>query len=204
MGLEALQLPASEVDQAFLLSLVAAHLDSGDDRFQASRALVGRYSRLETLLYAPPGTTSLRNIAISDDVVAATTTQGDGTSILLRWPPGTGEDPTVTRLPAAVGDAPPISFLDDGRLLIGEPNKQGGASIETIDADGTTVASFPRAVAIDIDGGTVAESSGAGGITLSDLDSGAPLASVSGAPLASVSGSYVDLRFGRVAAATGG
>ena len=43
----------AELDEAFLLSLAAADLQDDDDasRFQASRALIGRYSRLVALLH---------------------------------------------------------------------------------------------------------------------------------------------------------
>ena len=52
LGLAALELPAGEIDQALLGSLAGAGLDSGDNaqRFRASRALIGRYSRLDKLL----------------------------------------------------------------------------------------------------------------------------------------------------------
>ena len=70
IGLASLDLPASDVDQAFLLSLVAADLDrgGGPERYRASRTLIGRYSRLDELLYAGDGdTVGLRGIAISPD-----------------------------------------------------------------------------------------------------------------------------------------
>ena len=59
LGLAALDLPAGELDEAFLLSLAAADLQGDDDasRFQASRALIGRYSRLEALLHPAEGAT---------------------------------------------------------------------------------------------------------------------------------------------------
>src|SRR3954452_2725875 len=115
LGLAALELPAGEIDQAFLWSLVGAGLDSGGNaqRFRASRALIGRYSRLDKLLYAPPGTSSLPNVATSaEGLVAATRTQEDGTTALLTW--GSGdirEPPTITALPAGLGLPTAVSFV---------------------------------------------------------------------------------------------
>ncbi len=109
-------------------------------------------------------------------------------------PPAPSESRTEIPLDQFPGAAPRISFLDGGRLLIGEPS---GGGVVTVDADGTDVESFPGAVAIDIHTGTVAESTPAGGINLSDLDSGALLASAVDAGDVAV-----DLQFGRVAAAS--
>src|SRR4051812_8029749 len=48
VGLAALDLPASDIDRALLMSLVSANLADHDDpnRFQAAQVLIGRYSRL--------------------------------------------------------------------------------------------------------------------------------------------------------------
>jgi len=195
LGLAALDMPASDVDQAFLLSLVAAGFDDGDDadRFQASRALIGRYSRLDQLLHAERDTASLRDVAIRDDgLIAAISTPGDGTTALLIWPAGARADPTVTTLPAGVGGAPPVAFIPGGRILVGRP----GGDVATIDDDGTGLAPFSETLAVDLDGGIVAAPAADGSVTLSDLETGATLATADDAGAAS---GVVDLRYGRLA-----
>ena len=115
-GLAALDLPASEVDQAFLLSLVAADLDSGDDaeRFQASRALIGRYSRLDTLLHAP-WTRRACAASPSRSTAWSPPRRHKATGhVLLTWPAGTRESPTVIALAQLPRRRPAISFLDGG------------------------------------------------------------------------------------------
>jgi WD40 repeat protein len=194
LGLTALDLPASEVDQAFLLSLVAADLDTGDDAddFQASRTLIGRYFGLDKLLYAPPETTSLNNIAISDDGVIAATTGHD----LLTWPAvGARDAPSVTDLRDHVGDEiSAISFLDGGRLLVEGSNSTG---VVRIDGDGSDFEPFPDVVDIDTDARLLAERTTSGAITLTDLDSGSLLARVD-----AINDVRSDLRYGRLAIAS--
>ena len=69
LGLAALDMPASDLDEALLVSLAASRLDpdAGPERFLASRTLLGRHSRLVTLLHTPPelGEPSVRGVGIS-------------------------------------------------------------------------------------------------------------------------------------------
>src|SRR4029078_13745611 len=70
VGLQALDEPASALDRALLLSLAAAGLDkdAGSDLFRSRRTLIGRYSRLDTILSAPAhagALTSIRGLALS-------------------------------------------------------------------------------------------------------------------------------------------
>ena len=190
MGLAALDLPASEVDQAFLLSLVAADLDSGDDaeRFQASRALIGRYSRLERLLYAPEGTTSIRDVAIapSDNrrILAASTGADGGTSVLT-WEEAARTDSSPTEM--ADGIRPAVSFTDGGSALIGEPV---GTVVVTGDP-GSPERTTPDVVAIDPERGLAATVAPPASLELIDIDGGTVLARSPDEPGA------VDLHFGR-------
>jgi len=197
LGLLALDMPASDADQAFLLSLVAADLDSsgGSQRFQASRALIGRYSRLERFLRAPSGSTSLRSVAISTDGtrIAASITRS-GSAQLVVWPSSTGDDPTVIAMPADVGVAPDLSFLADDRLLVGTP----GAGYVVVHEDGSDPVALDGAVAVDPGGGRAVLSTPDGSIELVALDTGAALARVDGEL------DRVDLRFARVVAAAAG
>ena len=108
VGLQALDEPASALDRALLLSLAAAGLDkdAGSDRFRSSRMLIGRYSRLDTILSAPAtaGTlTSIRALAFSADghQLAATTLEvapgGQPAPSALRWQLGGRRAPPARR-----------------------------------------------------------------------------------------------------------
>jgi hypothetical protein len=105
LGLAALDMPASDLADAMLVSVAASRLDPdpGVDRYLATRTLIGRHSRLVTLLQAPAavGEPSVRGVAISPagDVVAATVwPPGDGPQ-LVRWDVTAGGEPTATPLP---------------------------------------------------------------------------------------------------------
>ncbi len=94
LGLAALDLPAGQLDEAFLLSLAAADLQDDDDasRFQASRALIGRNSRLVTLLHSAESASagiSFRGVAIAPDGrIIATASSPDGSAALQSWKGG--------------------------------------------------------------------------------------------------------------------
>jgi len=199
LGLVALDLPASEVDQAFLLSLIAANLDSGGDteRFQASRALIGRYSRLEQLLYAPGGTASIRDVAISptDDRTILATFTADGTTRLLAWVLAWEEvarsEPSRTDM--AVGILPAVSFTGDGTALVGGPPE----TVVVLGDSSSLHRTIPHVAAIDTVRGLAATSAQAESVQLIRIDDGTVLAQ-------SLSASdTVDLRFGRVATTSG-
>ena len=98
----------------FLLSLVAADLDSGDNRFDAARALIGRYSRLDEMLYAPDSTTGIRGIGISP----STANRGHGDRcrrVAARCSPGRRD--AIRSRAHRPADAVPtdLFLLDDGR-----------------------------------------------------------------------------------------
>jgi hypothetical protein len=190
LGLAALDLPASEADEALLLSLVAADLDSGDRRFDAARALIGRYSRLDEMLYAPGSTTGIRGIGVSpiDSRIVATVTGADGSPALLTWTDETRSDPVRTDLPTDVG--PELTFLPDGRALVGTP---GGPMALTDDALST---SEPLLGVVAVDSVRALAATGSSDsiavIGLGDGDAPVPLADAAG---------IVDLRHGTAAAA---
>jgi WD40 repeat protein len=127
LGLVALDLPAGELDQAFLLSLAAADLQDHDDhtRFQATRALIGRNSRLDALLHPVDGGSgrraSFRGVAIAPDGgILATAWSPDGSAELLAW---NGELRTPSGAVAIPpGFSPSIAVVGDaGRIVIGGP-----------------------------------------------------------------------------------
>jgi len=195
LGLTALDLPTSEVDEALLLSLVAADLDSGDgaERFQASRALIGRYSRLDRLLHAPTGTTSVRGVVISPDDrwIVAVVTGADGAATLLQWASGSRTDPLVTPLPDDV--APAVRLLADGRAMVGDP---GGAMTVLSPEHPEAAEELGVVLAVDTVDSVAAVAGDGATIDVIDLGSGGRRATVE-------SGStIVDARHGRVAVAT--
>ena len=128
VGLQALDEPASALDRALLLSLAAAGLDkdAGSDRFRSSRMLIGRYSRLDTILSAPAtagALTSIRGLAFSADghQLAATTLEvapgGQPAPSALRWQLGGRRTPPTQ----AVAPAGPVAFVGGSSdLALGE------------------------------------------------------------------------------------
>jgi WD40 repeat protein len=109
VGLAALDLPASEIDRALLMSLVAADLADDDDpaRFQPAQVLIGRYSRLESLLHVddPGEVVNVRDLAFADDgSIVAVAGRADGTTVGLTWRDG-ALDATVQPLPPGAGVA---------------------------------------------------------------------------------------------------
>ena len=128
VGLQALDEPASALDRALLLSLAAAGLDrdAGPERFRSSRMLIGRYSRLDTILSAPATTgalTSIRGLAFSADghQLAATTLEvapgGQAAPTALRWQLGGRRTPPAR----AVAPAGPVAFVAaSSDLALGE------------------------------------------------------------------------------------
>ena len=156
VGLQALDEPASALDRALLLSLAAAGLDkdAGSDRFRSSRMLIGRYSRLDTILSAPAtagALTSIRGLAFSADghQLAATTLEvapgGQPAPSALRWQLGGRRTPPTQ----AVAPAGPVAFVGGSSdLALGE----AGQPLTVLPASG----SGPRPGAqADAPGGSV-------------------------------------------------
>lgn len=121
LGLAALDMPASDLDEALLVSLAASRLDpdAGPERFLASRTLLGRHSRLVALLHTPPelGEPSLRGVAISPvgETVAATAWPDDGEPQLVRWELPAGDDPVTEPLTPTAGGS--VVFDADGDVV---------------------------------------------------------------------------------------
>ncbi|HEX6785807.1 MAG TPA: TIR domain-containing protein, partial [Acidimicrobiales bacterium] len=144
VGLEALDEPASALDRALLLSLAAAGLDkdAGSGRFRSSRMLIGRYSRLDTILSAPAsgGTlTSIRGLAFSADghQLAATTLEvapgGQAAPTALRWQLGDRRTPPTQ----AAAPAGPVAFVaGSSDLAVGD----AGQPLTVVPASGATTA----------------------------------------------------------------
>ena len=123
LGLLSLDLPASDLDRALLLSAAAARLDPSDhpDRFRPSRTLLGRHARLVAMLHTPDeiGRASLRGVAIAPDgsQVAATAWPSGGDPVVVRWE-GAGSTPPGA--PATVALPTTDPFVDvhpDGSIL---------------------------------------------------------------------------------------
>ena len=128
IGLLALDMPASDLDQALLFSVVAADLDAdtGVERFRASRTLLGRNARLVQLLHTPPadGDVSLRGMAVSADgtQVAATGSSDQEQPHLFTWDV---DHPTEPRsITIAPGAGPSVAFGADGGAVVGRIGEQ--------------------------------------------------------------------------------
>ncbi len=172
LGLVALDLPAGELDQAFLLSLAAADLQADDDasRFQASRVLIGRYSRLVALLRpaeARRGGVSFRGVAIAPGGrIVATAWSPDGSAELLSWA-GLQTQPTTAAVPA--GYSPSVAFVGGTeQIVIGTT----GGKVAVM-GDGTAVTPVgDHVVALDLVGGRALVVADDGTLDLVDVASG--------------------------------
>ena len=207
LGLAALDLPADDLDQAFLLSLTAADLQDDDDasRFQASRALIGRYSRLVALLGAEDvgGAVSFRGVAITPDGdrIIATAWSPDGSAQLLSWDGGLHTKPSVAPLPT--GYAPSIAFVGDSdRIAIGAT----GGPVAVLGGDGVSAPLGGSVVALDLAAGRALVLAGDGTVDLVDIDGDDVASSSVIEPDAGVrsEGPITDLAGGRVVVASGG
>jgi hypothetical protein len=165
LGLLALDSPASELDQALLVSIAAAQLDPGHsaERFRAGRTLLGRHARLVSMLQTPDelGETSLRGVSIAPGGghVTATVWPEAGDPVVVDW----DETGSPTAAPLRTGDGPAIELRADGAAVtgvaVGAPGVLAvdewaqralltdGASVRLIDpADRTVVAEWPVGV----------------------------------------------------------
>ncbi len=151
VGLFALDVPAAQVDRAFLLSLAAADLDpDGVERFAPTRVLVGRAARLRSLLHVPSdgGTASLRAVALSADGgrVVATAWRPDGRTDLVTWRVRSTDPATVVPAPAGT-DPTALVAVPGGGVVLGAV---GGPAVLVRD-DGRTVRLGSRLLATDLD-----------------------------------------------------
>lgn len=132
LGLLALDMPASELDRALLVSAAAAELDptGSAERFRPARELLGRHSRLTAMLHVPGDLPqpSLRGVAISPDgrVVAATAWSESDAPHLVRWDRPHG-DVEISDL--AQGDRAAVALGADGA-----PVTFGGNTVAVDDA----------------------------------------------------------------------
>lgn len=121
LGLESLDMPPSDLDEALLVSAAAGRLDpSGDSsRFRASRTLLGRHARLVALDRTPDelGRASVRGLAIAPDgsSIAATVWPTGGEPVVVTW---SGDGGTAVDLLAAPF-VPVIDLLADGSVITG-------------------------------------------------------------------------------------
>ena len=208
LGLVALDLPAGRLDEAFLLSLAAAGLQDDDDasRFQASRALIGRYSRLVALLHSAESTSggiSFRGVAIAPDGrIIATAWSPDGSAALLSWKDGLQAEAFAMALPT--GYSPSVAFVGDaGQIVIGST----GGSVATIDGGvgGAEVSRLgDQVVAIDLAGERALVVAEDGTLDLIDVAAGEQVARTSVAPTDGASAPLADLANGRVVVAAEG
>ena len=159
VGLAALDLDASQLDRALLLSLAASRLDpdAGPDRFLASRTLLGRHSRLVAMLHTPDqrDEPSLQRVAISPsgEVVATTAWPSNDDPVTVTWS-GDGRshvaplsDPAVAHL-AVRDDGTTITVPSATTLAVDATASR--AVVVTADGvglvdpvDGTTLAAWP-------------------------------------------------------------
>jgi WD40 repeat protein len=197
VGLAALDLPASEIDRAFLMSLASGELAADDDpeRFQPAQVLIGRYSRLDRLLHVDDATSfvNVGGLAIGDDgrTVAAVLGRADGSSALATWD-GLGDRSVA--LPADAGGR--VTVLDgDSDVIV---SGGSGGSVRYIGADSVEPLAG-RIVDQDPSSGTAWVIGEDGALALVALDDATALASLPGgtAPV-------VDINDGRAVAVTGG
>jgi WD40 repeat protein len=212
LGLAALDLPAGQLDEAFLLSLVAAGLQDDDDasRFQASRALIGRYSRLVALLHSAESTSagntsagiSFRGVAIAPDGrIIATAFFPDGSTALQSWKGGLQAEAFAVEIPA--GYSPSVAFAGDTpQIVIGST----GGSVGVFGGDGEVSRLGDRVVSIDLAGGRALVLADDGTLDLVDVADGERVAGTSAAPIAGASGDapLADLANGRVVVSSAG
>ena len=208
LGLAALDLPAGQLDEAFLLSLAAADLQDDDDasRFQASRALIGRYSRLVALLHPAEDTTrgiSFRGVDVAPDGrIIATAWSPDGSAALLSWKDGLQAE--------AISRGRPRRLLPVGRLRRRQRtdrDRGDGRARRHRRRKGAEVTPLgDRVVDIDLAGGRALVVADDGTLDLVDVADGERIASTSVAPIDGAEGDapLADLANGRVVVASEG
>ena len=189
LGLAALDLPASEIDRALLMSLASAHLadDDDPDRFQAAQVLIGRYSRLESLL--PLGESNdlvnVRDLAVVDDgSIVAVAGRADGTTALASWRPGS-PDVDVAALPPDAGAD--VALAPAGVVVV-----SGGSGDSVRRTPAGELAVLPGAVvAVDEQSGVAWLTTDSQHLSLVRLGDGAVLASIEAAdPIVDLRGSH--------------
>ncbi len=147
VGLAALDLPTTELDQALLMSLVSGELAPNDDpqRFQPTQVLIGRYSRLRTMLHLSgnEGFVTVRGIGLSPDgtVIYATAGRADGSIALATWPRSDTPEAQLAALPLGAGSR--VDVIDGGaQVIVGADGSQalrGDVSGDVVPIPGTVL-----------------------------------------------------------------
>ena len=97
VGLASIDLPAGQLDRALLMSLASGELDGdGPGRFQPTQVLIGRYSRLQSILHIGSavddtgGLTNVQGLAFSPDAatVYATVAGEAASKAIATWDEG--------------------------------------------------------------------------------------------------------------------
>jgi WD40 repeat protein len=127
VGLAALDLPASEIDRALLMALVSADLADHDDpnRFQAAQVLIGRYSRLESLLHLGESDdlVNVRDVDFAPDgSVVAIAGRSDGSTARATWRHGDAVADVEPLPPGTVAAAEPGLAALTGSLVAIDPS----------------------------------------------------------------------------------
>jgi WD40 repeat protein len=197
VGLAALDLPASEIDRALLMSLVAANLADDDDpgRFQPAQVLIGRYSRLESLLHLDDasalgdlGFVNVGDLAFAEDgSIVAVAGRSDGSKALASWRPGASVATIESLPPGTVADAQLGLAAMPGSLRAFDRDSglawiDTGSGVALVGVDGTPLADVETATPslVDVRGERAAALVGAR-LALYD-GSGSTLASATDAP----------------------
>ncbi len=193
LGLDALDIPTSDMARALLLSVAAGELapQSEESTFRASRVLIGRYSKLTALLDvgAARRELSVQALALTNDgssVVGFATREG--VRELLRWDLQSRGQPTALALPTGIASRlTPIGNAD--AVVVGD---QGGTMM--LAAGGRLTAIDGTLVALDVANDRAVTLGGNGRQTLIEVQSGKVVSEIGDG--------LVDLAQGWVAVAT--
>jgi WD40 repeat protein len=126
LGLDALDIPTSDMARALLLSVAAGQLAPQSDKatFRASRVLIGRYSKLTGLLDAGAARQELSVLALAltnDGSSVVGFAAREGPRELLRWDIRSRAEPTALMLPTGISPRlTPIGTAD--AVVVGEVN----------------------------------------------------------------------------------
>ncbi len=186
LGLDALDIPTSDMARALLLSVAAGQLAPQSDKatFRASRVLIGRYSKLTDLLDAGAARQelSVQALALATDRSSVVGFAArEGIHELLRWDRRSRGEPTALTLPTGVsphlvpiGNADAVVVGDiggtmmlaaGGRLTALEGTVQ---ALDAADDRAVTLGSDGRRTLIEVLSGKVVSEIGDGVIDLAN------------------------------------
>ncbi len=183
VGLAALDLPAGQLDQALLMSLASGDLaPDSEERFQPTQVLIGRYSRLESILHAgtTEGFSGVRGIGLSSDgsTVFATLGRADGSLTLATWTSSERVSAALEPLPVRTGVR--LDMVGGGKaVLVGAD----GPAPRRGEPPGRLTGLPGRIVALDRwSGGAWLADDGGGTVSLVSTVTGESLTTVTGGP----------------------